>query len=50
MLFGSINKDHFQSHIRKLADKKTAYNEVRLYINTRDQWFFNHLIQMQSFF
>jgi hypothetical protein len=23
---------NFQSHIRKFADKKTAYNEVRLYL------------------
>jgi hypothetical protein len=29
---GSIKKDHSQSHIREFADKKTAYNEVRLYI------------------
>jgi hypothetical protein len=28
---GSINKDYSQSHIHVFADKKTAYNEVRLY-------------------
>ncbi len=28
---GSFKKANLQSHIREIADKKTAYNEVRLY-------------------
>jgi hypothetical protein len=32
---GSRKKDIFQSHICKIADKKTAYNEGRLYIERK---------------
>ncbi len=27
---GSLQKANFQLHMRKITDKKTAYNEVRL--------------------
>jgi hypothetical protein len=29
-----LKKANFNTHIRKIADKKTAYNEVRLYSQT----------------
>ncbi len=30
---GSLKTDNFQLHINEFADKKTAYNKVRLYAN-----------------
>ncbi len=32
LMKGSLKKDDSQSNIREFADKKTAYNEVHLYL------------------
>ncbi len=37
---GSRKKDNSQSKIRKIADKKTAYNEVCLYKKLLKSWDF----------